>query len=94
MKNFALGMKITLGFAIILIFLCIVAFIGFNSLSGVVDRVHKADDVNRIVKEILETRQQEKNYIIRGEEIYVKKVEEDVKKLIEQAAATKNPPPR
>ena len=89
-KNMKLGTKIVSGFAIVLIFLCIVAFIGFNSLSGVVDRVGKADDVNRIVKTILETRQQEKNYIIRGDDTYIKKVEEDVQKLVEQATETKN----
>jgi methyl-accepting chemotaxis protein len=89
-KRMKLGTKIVSGFAIVLIFLCIVAYIGFNSLSGVVDRVEKADDVNRIVKTLLETRQQEKNYIIRGDDTYIKKVEEDVKNLVEQATGTKN----
>ncbi|MCK5541188.1 MAG: methyl-accepting chemotaxis protein [Desulfobacterales bacterium] len=89
-KNMRLGTKIVSGFAIVLIFLCVVSFIGFNSLSGVVGRVDKADDVNRIVKDILETRQQEKNYIIRGDETYIKEVEEHALKLIEQATETKN----
>ncbi|SDU60044.1 methyl-accepting chemotaxis protein [Desulfobacula phenolica] len=89
-KNMKLGTKIFSGFALVLVFLCIVAFIGFKSLSGVIDRVDKADDVNRIVKIILDTRQQEKNYIIRGDHSYIKKVEEDMEKLVEQATKTKN----
>ncbi|CCK79079.1 methyl-accepting chemotaxis protein [Desulfobacula toluolica] len=89
-KNMKLGTKIFSGFALVLVFLCIVAFIGFKSLSGVIDRVDKADDVNRIVKMILDTRQQEKNYIIRGDHSYIKKVEEDIEKLVEQAIKTKN----
>lgn len=89
-KRMKLGTKIVSGFAIVLIFFCIIVYIGFNNLSRVVDRVEKADDVNRIVKLILETRQQEKNYIIRGDDTYIKKVEENVKNLIKQAMGTKN----
>ncbi|CCK79352.1 methyl-accepting chemotaxis protein [Desulfobacula toluolica] len=89
-KKMKLGTKIFSGFALVLVFLCIVTFIGSKSLSGVVDRVEKADDVNRIVKTILETRQQEKNYIIRGGDTYISKVEADIKKLLEQAAEAKN----
>ncbi|MBU0992709.1 MAG: methyl-accepting chemotaxis protein [Proteobacteria bacterium] len=90
MKKLSLGLKIALGFATVLIFLCIVAFIGFNSLSGVVDRAGKADDVNRIVKMIMDTRQQEKNYIIRGDAAYVKQVDDSIQALIDQATETKN----
>ncbi|SDT85001.1 methyl-accepting chemotaxis protein [Desulfobacula phenolica] len=89
MKNLSLGIKIAFGFAIVLMFLCIVAFIGFKSLSGVVDRVEKADDMNSIVKTILEARRHEKNYIIRGGETYINKVEGNVEKLVEQAMETK-----
>ncbi|MCK5229863.1 MAG: methyl-accepting chemotaxis protein, partial [Desulfobulbaceae bacterium] len=54
-----------------------------------VDRLEKADDVNRMVKETLETRQQEKNFIIRGDDVYITKVEEMVTKLKKQAEETK-----
>lgn len=83
-----LGTKIICGFILVLVFLCIVAFIGFRSLAGVVERVDKADDVNRIVKAIMEIRQQEKNYVIRSDDAYVKKVEEGVVTLIAQATET------
>ena len=64
-KNMKLAVKIGGGFAIVLILAAAVGFIGWNGMSGVVDRVEKADDVNRLVKELLETRVSEKNYIMR-----------------------------
>ncbi|MCD4730893.1 MAG: methyl-accepting chemotaxis protein, partial [Bacteroidales bacterium] len=88
-NDLKLSVKILGGFAIVLVLLIVVAYVGYNGLAGVVDRVEKADDVNRLVKEILETRQQEKNYIIRGDDAYAKKVDEDVKKIISQCMATK-----
>ncbi len=89
-KNMKLGTKIFSGFALVLVFLCIVAFIGFNSLSGVVNRVEKADDVNQIVKMIMEIRQHEKNYIIRGDKEYTAKVETGIKALMAQVSDTKD----
>jgi len=90
LKNLKLGAKIVGGFVIVLVLLAVVAYVGYNGLSGVVDRVDKGDDVNRMVKGVLEARQQEKNYIIRGEDSYVGKVDESVKEIITQAKTTKD----
>ena len=89
LKNSRLATKIVAGFAIVLVLLGIVAYIGYNGLSGVADRVDKADDVNRLVKYILATRQQEKNFIIRGDQKYVDKVEEQVEAIRKQADEAK-----
>lgn len=89
LKNIKLGIKISGGFAIMLIMMAIVAYIAFNSLSNVADRVEKADDVNRLVKQILEARQQEKNYIIRGQEESKARVGEIVNAIKDQALQTK-----
>lgn len=89
-KNIRLGIKISGGFAVMLLMMAVVALIGFNSLSGVTDRVEKADDVNRLVKQILEARQQEKNFIIRGQEESKVKVGEIVKTIKEQSQQTKD----
>ena len=78
-SNLKLGTKIFMGFFIVLIFLLAVAWVGYSSLNGVVDRAEKADEVNEIVKTALEARQQEKNFIIRGDE----HVEENPDKLTE-----------
>ncbi len=82
MKKFSLAVKIAFGFAIILVFLGGVAFIGFNSLSGVVDRSSKSDAVSALVTSILSVRQYEKNYIMRNDDTFVQKVDDGVKGLI------------
>nr|WP_321403108.1 methyl-accepting chemotaxis protein [uncultured Desulfobacter sp.] len=90
MKNFSLGIKMAFGFAIIMVFLCIVAFIGFNSMSGVVDRSSKADGVAELVTSTLSIRQNEKNYIMRNDEAFVAKVDEGIKEVISKAGAIKD----
>ena len=89
MKNLSLGIKIGLGFSIILVFLCIVAWIGFNSMSGVVDRTSKSDGVNELVKSMLDARQQEKNYIMRNDTNLIAKVDERIKDLVKRAGELK-----
>ena len=90
LKNIKLVTKIILGFSIVLVLLGIIGYSGFNGMSGVKDRVDKADDVNRLVKVILQTRQQEKNFIIRKDQAYVNKVNESIEELLSQADVTKN----
>ena len=89
-KNLKLGTKISSGFIIVLILMGATAYIGYDALSGVIDRVEKADDVNRIVKMMLQTRQQEKNFIIRQDDQYAQKVKEDVTALLAQSKQTKD----
>ncbi len=45
-------------------------------MSGIQDRVDKADDVNRMVRMILEVRMDEKNYMLRSDSVYLKNHEE------------------
>ncbi len=89
-KDLKIGTKIMGAVGALLLLGVVIGYSGYNGLSGVVDRVEKADDVNRVVKDTLETRQQEKNFIIRGDESYVGKVQESVAELKKQAAATKD----
>ena len=89
MKKMKLGTKIISGFIVILILLMGVAYFGYSGLAGVIDRVDKADDVNRLVKGILQTRQNEKNFIIRGDNASVTKVNEIVESILAQADETK-----
>ncbi|MCK4797578.1 MAG: chemotaxis protein, partial [Spirochaetes bacterium] len=49
------------------------------------DRIIKGDDANRLNKFILECRRQEKNYVIRGDQEYIDKVEENVSDIIDLA---------
>ncbi len=88
-KNMKLALKIGGGFVIVLILTTAVGFIGWNGMTGVVDRVDKADDANRLVKYMLEARQQEKNFILRGDSEYIEKVAAIITNVKEQAAATR-----
>lgn len=88
-KDLSVAIKIASLAIILIMIIGIVALIGSRSLSGVVSRAEKADDVNRIVKGILSARQQEKNFIIRKDKSYIKKVQEDVEKLTNQTKEIK-----
>ncbi|RKY37218.1 MAG: chemotaxis protein, partial [Candidatus Omnitrophota bacterium] len=80
-KNMPLGMKIACLAVILIALTGIVSFVGYKGMSGIVQRVEKADDVNRIVKEVLEIRQQEKNFIIRKDTQYIEKVKSLIAEL-------------
>ena len=88
-NNLKLGTKIVSGFAIMLVLLTVVAFVGYNGMSGVVDRMEKADDANRIIKNILGVRQQEKNFIIREDHKYVEEVKDLLGEFKEHLGETK-----
>ena len=56
-KNLKLGIKIGGGFVIVLILITVVGFLRYTGMSGVAERVaDEVGDVNREVKELLETR--------------------------------------
>jgi len=82
--------KILGGFSVVLVFLIIVAYVGYSGLADVKDSVETADDVNRLVKEILSIRLQEKNYMIRGEDIYIREVDKGIEAFIAQDLALKD----
>ena len=66
MKNMKLAAKLALGFGIVLVLTGVVAFMGYNGLNNVARSVDIADDANRLVKDMLECRRQEKNFVLRG----------------------------
>ncbi len=90
MKNMSLGIKISAGFATMLIFLCIVAFIGFNSLSDVVDRASKSEGANELVKSITDARVQVLTYMGHNDDALVAKVEGILSGTIDRAGELKN----
>ena len=74
-----MGTKIGALSGILILLSGLIAFVGFHSLSGVADRVHKAEDVNRIIKSMLAARQQEKNFMLRGDKIYIDAVQQKIR---------------
>jgi len=84
-----IGTKIALLAGVLLFLGSIIAFVGSRGLSGVAQRVYLADDVNRIIKYMLEARRQEKNFMLRGDRSYVGEVETKVVEIEKQAKLVK-----
>ncbi|WP_316897606.1 methyl-accepting chemotaxis protein [Pseudodesulfovibrio indicus] len=87
-NNLRLGVKLGAGFGLVLILTALVAVIGYRGMVSVEDRVDKADDVNRLVRYILEARVQEKNYMLRKDEKSLETHASVMKKFYEQVEAT------
>ncbi len=73
--------KIIAGFTIVVLIAAIIGYVGYSSMHTVVDRVDKADDANRLVKEVLGARQQEKNFMLRGYNLHGSDTEHAIQKL-------------
>jgi len=89
LNNLKLGIKLSFGFGLVLLLTALVAVIGINGMQNVQDRVDKADDVNRLVRFILESRIQEKNFMLKHTPEAVEKHAETLKNLLAQTQATK-----
>lgn len=89
-KNLLLSKKIGGGFAIVLIITAAVAYIGWQSMYGIVDRSEKGDEMNLLVKGILEARRHEKNFILRKESLYVDKVHQNIEQIKTQAESSRS----
>ena len=90
LKNMKLAMKLGLSFGLMIILTIVMAYVGHNGMGGIENRVDKADDVNRMVRIILETRMSEKNYILRSNNDYLQKHRELIATLKEQIKTTNN----
>ncbi|WP_285906052.1 methyl-accepting chemotaxis protein [Pseudodesulfovibrio pelocollis] len=89
LKNLRLAMKLGLSFGVVLVLTAVVGFSGWRGMLSVVDRVEKADDVEELVQLILESRRHEKNFVIRGDQVYIDRVHGLVNSLIDQAKGTR-----
>lgn len=87
-KDLRLGVKLGLGFAVVLMLTAAVAIVGYTGLNSVQSRVDKADDVNRLVRFILDGRIKEKNYMLRGDSESVEQHAEVISRLLEQTRQT------
>ncbi len=87
LKNTKIGIKIGGGFAIVLLLTAVVAFIGWNGMQNVIDRVAKANAANELIKGMLDTREEGKNFIITGDATYVTGVAGHIESLTEQGRA-------
>ena len=65
-KDLKLRGKIFGGFSIVLALLVAVAFVGFSGLSNILERSEKVSRVDDLVQIMLETRQSEKDFMLKG----------------------------
>ena len=65
MKHWSIRAQIGLGFSVLLLLLCAVSYQGRRYLLTVVDHSRKSDDMQSMVKALLEARRNEKNLILR-----------------------------
>lgn len=88
-NKMTLGTKIASIAAVLIVLACIVAAVGYFGMAEVVNRVEKADAVDTLVKDILNARRHEKNFILRGDATYIDKVHEQLEKIRKEAAEAK-----
>ncbi|WMW25478.1 methyl-accepting chemotaxis protein [Methanolobus sediminis] len=83
-KNILIG-----SFVILLLLTAIVGYSGYNGLTGVNDRVVKADDMNRLVKYMKDARIAEENYQLTKDVTYSEKVNSVVTDIVAQTESSK-----
>ncbi len=88
-NNLKLGQQLGLGFGIVLLLTILASSVGYNGFLNTVDRVDKSNDVDNIVKEVLQMRQHEKDFMLRKDDKYVTAVNECTDKIIEIATQAK-----
>lgn len=88
-KNLKFGIKLAIGFGIVMLLTLIIGFFGWYGAIRINGRIDKTDDIYKINEQILEVRRQEKNFIIRKEKKYVKNVQEHIDNIYQQAEETK-----
>ncbi|MDO9630782.1 MAG: hypothetical protein Q7I92_02645, partial [Humidesulfovibrio sp.] len=87
MKNLRLSLKLGLGFAAVLTLTALLSMLSWRGFSSALDRVDKADGMTEIIKMVLESRRQEKNFQIRRDEKSIEEVGKNVAGIL--ASATK-----
>ncbi len=67
LRDLRIWMKLSVGFSVVLALTVAVGYVGYTGLHSTAATVDKADDANRLIKFVLETRQDEKNFMLRGD---------------------------
>ncbi len=85
-----LATKIAGGFIILLVLLTTISCIGLVTLTDIAEIWNKSGNADHMVKLILESRRHEKNFIIRSDASYVKKVDDLAVELRSRTEQAKN----
>ncbi|MBF0127598.1 MAG: HAMP domain-containing protein [Magnetococcales bacterium] len=85
MKNLKLGVKLGLGFGLVLLLTAMVALAGYNGLTGLADRMDKTNDMGHLLENLNKAMQSEKNFIIRKELKYQEENQKALEEIKKQA---------
>lgn len=85
LNGITVSMKLAIGFSLVLVLTAIVGGLSYIGMNSILDRVDKADDVNRMIKDLQEARLSEKNFIERGEEAYAQTLRKQISTVVSHA---------
>ncbi len=74
LRNLRIWMKLALGFGGVLILTMLVGYVGWSGLANTDAIVGKADDANRLIKQALNARLEQKSYMAEKQDVYAEKV--------------------
>lgn len=87
-KNMKLSTKIASGFGILILVCAVLGYTGWSSLGKVGVKVELGDDANQMVKESLQGRQHEKNFMLRKDKQYLDNATTLIEEIRKQTAET------
>ena len=89
MKDLKISLKLIIGFGLILGLTVLIGIMGIIGINSVAFRVETTDNVNTMVKDLLQIREHEKNYVIRKEQSDINKINNLSDEITTYANATK-----
>ena len=78
-------MKLSVGFGLILVLTTAVGYVGWSGLADTATIVEKADDANRLIKQSLNARLEQKNFMAERDDAYAEKVATVIAEIDEAA---------
>ncbi|WP_027179713.1 HAMP domain-containing methyl-accepting chemotaxis protein [Maridesulfovibrio bastinii] len=88
-KNLKLGLKLGVGFALVIVLTLVVAFIAYHGMSSVHNRIINSDHVNNVSSMISRARNAEKNFMLRKDQEYVTQHKEIADKIYNEVKLVK-----
>jgi methyl-accepting chemotaxis protein len=88
LKNLKIGMKLLIGFGIVLLLTVMVGLAGYTGMNKVLGSVEYSEDMWTVGEYILKARQQEKNYVIRHDQASLDNIHKELDGLKARAEET------
>ena len=88
-KETKLSVKLFSGFGVMIVLLIAVSGLGYFALTSVCAKARNSDQITSIVKDMLEARRHEKNYILRRDDQYIDRVNKLIKQALGRIALAK-----